>query len=439
MFLCAAFIIRVRVAQLRLIIFFIEEKRAGKVDKINLCMLAPEFLPVWGGTGSYTIELIKSLPKNVDVHVVTLKRDLPGMSHSTFGENELRSIFKRDIQVHPVSSSKETFFYNLPFQMACYKEIPRLHKEFNFDIIHSHLCHMPDVFLQILHGIHVPTVLTVHGTIQSLRAHALLARSMFGDLESSEDSILRFYPIIRFLQQKYVKRVSRLIAVSDMTRKLALEDLNVRKEKVTLVYNGVDTELFRWPPDEQLEKKYSEPTVVYVGRLIAKKGINILIDAMPEVLKKFKDTQFLFIGSGNISAYKKIIRSKGIPDKNFSFLGHLGYFERQKILQKTTVFVNPSFFENCSISILEAMSCGCSVVACNVGGNPELIESGQNGLLVPAFDRKKLSASILSLLENETFNKSISRNARKTVEEKFSSIKSAKETCAVYDQTLSNQ
>ena len=110
-----------------------------------------------------------------------------------------------------------------------------------------------------------------------------------------------------------------------------------------------------------------------------------------------------------------------------------------KIVREATVFVNPSFFENCSLSVLEAMGCGSAVVASNVGGNPEVIETGKNGLLVPAFDDKSLAKSIISLLENENFNKEIGKEARRTVERSFSSTTFAEETYNVYRQIFNSQ
>jgi len=402
-------------------------------------MLAAEFFPVWGGTGSYIIELIKSLPKSVDIHVVTLKRNIVGMHFKEYSGDEINSILNREIQIHYVSQAKETFLYNLPFQLACLRKIPNLHREYRFDITHSHLTHMPDVFLKLIGRNSIPTVLTIHGTIQMLREHALLARSMFGGLEASEESILRFYPFIRILEQSYVERVNRLIAVSKATTEFVVTQLGVEREKISLVYNGVDTKLFSFPTKSQIQKKYSKPTVVYIGRLISKKGINVLIDAMPYVLRSCPETRFIFVGGGNISLYKETLVNMGIPPRNFSFVGHVGYFGRASILQEATVFVNPSFFENCSISILEAMSCGCAVTACNVGGNPEIIESGRNGLLVPAFKNKPLSDSIVSLLKDEDYNKSICFKARKTIEEKFSSENFGRETYKIYQQVLKKQ
>jgi len=401
-------------------------------------MLAPEFFPVWGGTGSYIVELIKFLPRNVNIHVITLKRNVPGMAKNSSESSDIRLIIDRPIEIHYLSASRETFFYNLPFQIACFAKIPSLNKKYKFDIIHSHLCHMPDVFLRLFNRIRVPTVLTVHGTIQMLRDHALMARSFFSDLESGEESILSFYPIIRLLQQNYVKHVSRFIAVSDATKKLALEHLRIEEEKIDVIYNGVDTKIFSPPEKGELETKYSRHTVLYVGRMVSKKGIHILVKAMPKVLQVFPETRFIFVGGGNIPLYKRVIRKMGISKKNYSFLGHVGYFERPKIVREATVFVNPSFFENCSLSVLEAMSCGTAVVASNVGGNPEIIETGKNGLLVPAFDDKSLAKSIISLLENENFNKEIGREARRSVEKSFSSTTFAEKTYNIYEQILND-
>ena len=406
------------------------------MGQINLCMLAPEFLPVWGGTGAYAVELIKFLPRNVDIHVVTLKRDIPGMSENNFMNNNVNSIIERPIEVHYLSASRETFFYNLPFQIACLRHIPSLHKKHKFDIIHSHLTHMPDVFLQLLNKIRLPTVLTVHATIQLLRDYALKARSLFGDLELSESSVLWFYPIIKFLQQNYVKHVHRFIAVSRTDKELIMKDLNIEPRKISVVYNGVDVKLFCPPKESEAERRFLRPTVVFVGRMIAKKGVPVLIEAMPKVIQSSPETRFLFAGGGDIEAYRRIIGDMGIPRENFSFVGHVGYFERPELLREATVFVNPSIFELCSISILEAMSCGTAVVASDVGGNRELIKPGKNGLLVSSSDHKTLAESIVSLLEDEGFNRKIGMEARRTVEESFSARKCAEETYNIYRQML---
>lgn len=414
-------------------------KEGRDTDTMTLCMIAPEFIPVWGGTGSYTVELIKHLPKNVDIHVVTLKRSISGMSNSDLTSNSLDSIFDRPIETHYISTSKETFFYNLWFQATCLRKIPQLQRQYKFDIIHSHHCHMPDLFLQLLNQIRVPTVATVHSTIALIAKVNRLSGVPFEHMEQSEKYTLLFYPVLRFLERLYAKCVPRFIAVSNLCRKEIMKKLRVKAERISVIHNGVDTKLFSPPESDEMEKKYSRPTIVYMGRLIAKKGIHVLIKAMPEVIRNRPDAHFLFIGGGNIPVYVKMFEKMRIPKENFSFVGHVGYFARPRFLREATVFVNPSFFEHCSLSILEAMSCNTAVIASDVEGNREIITSGKNGVLTPVFNDKKLTESIISLLEDENLNKEIGREARRTVERSFSSEKCAKETYNVYKQILGSE
>lgn len=406
------------------------------MDSISLCLIAPEFLPVWGGTGSYVVELLKYLPKDVDVHVVTLKRRMPGMSENDLAQNDPKLVCKRDMTIHYISNAEETFFYNLGFQIACFREIPKLNKDFKFDVLHSQFGHMSDIFLQLVKKVRTPNVATVHGTLALLKEVATKVSASFSELEWSEKQVRLFYPALRTLELLYAKRVSQFIAVSDVTKQRIIKDLGVEPERIHTIFNGVDTKLFCVPSESEAEKRYSMPTVVYMGRMMAKKGIHVLIKAMPRILDKKPDTRFLFVGGGQLLFYREMVRKMGIPEENYSFVGHVGYYERAKILREASIFVNPSFFELCSLSILEAMSCGVSVVASNVGGNPEMIEKGKNGLLVPPNDHVTLARCIISLFEDENLNKMIGREARKTVEELFSSERCAEETCNVYKKIV---
>ena len=406
------------------------------MDTISLCLIAPEFLPVWGGTGSYVVELLKYLPEEVEVHVVTLRRQTPDASKNVSIKNDPKSVLNRDIDIHYISDAKDTFFYNLGFQFACFREIPKLHKEFKFDVLHSQFGHMSDILIQLAGKIRVPNVATVHGTIALLNEVSSKVSSHFSELERSERQVRMFYPQLRALELLYSKYVSQFIAVSKITKYRILKDLSVDPQRVCTVYNGVDPYLFKAPSKEETEKKYSEPTVVYMGRIMAKKGITVLIRAMPKILKEKPNVRFVFIGGGSILFYRDVIRRMKIPEKNFTFLGHLGYFERQEFLRTATVFVNPSFFELCSLSILEAMSSGTSVVASDVGGNPEIISSGKNGLLFSQSDHNELADDVIMLVKDENLGKEIGKQARRTVERSFTSEKCAKETYDIYRRMI---
>jgi glycosyltransferase involved in cell wall biosynthesis len=142
------------------------------------------------------------------------------------------------------------------------------------------------------------------------------------------------------------------------------------------------------------------------------------------------------VGGGNVVYYKELATKMGLPEKNICFTGYLGYFERSEILREATVFVNPSFFENCSISILEAMSSGVAVIASDVGGNPEIIHSGENGLLVPPNDSKSLANAVITLLADNDVNQKMCLKARYTIESSFSAEECAKNTFLTYKNIL---
>lgn len=110
-------------------------------------MLAPDFLPVWGGVGTYTVELIRNLPSNIEVHVVTLKRNGYNKNDSC-SDNSFSDSFGKNIHIHIISAANDTFIYNLKFQYACLRHVPSLIKEENIDLIHSHAAHMPDLLLK---------------------------------------------------------------------------------------------------------------------------------------------------------------------------------------------------------------------------------------------------------------------------------------------------
>ncbi len=405
------------------------------MKQISLCMIAPEFFPVWGGVGSYIIEIIKNMPKNVDVHVITLKRNIPGMSGSLMGEADLHTFFGRPIDIHYVATARETFFYNLAFQAKCLVEIPGLTKKYGFDILHSHLSFMPDVFLQLFHLVRIPTVVTTHSTIRMQTDATPLSASNLNRLEWSEINALFLLPIINSLQQKYVQHISKFIAVSNMTSDLLQKHLKVESEKITVIHNGVDPLLFSPSVNSHETEKHSTNTVIYMGRLMAKKGLNVLIKAVPKVLASVPDAKFIFAG-GDAVYYETLLKNIGVSNDNFEFIGHVGYYERPQNLRKANVFVNPSFFENCSISILEAMSCGLGVIASNVGGNPELIESGKNGFLTKPNNADELADHIVTLLKDENLCKSFGAQARKTIETSFTAQKCANETFDVYRRAI---
>ncbi len=138
------------------------------VETLNICMVSPDFFPVWSGIGTYLIELVKNLPPNIKLHLVTVERErIPG-SRKTDEDNANGSLaaVKGKVVIHNIAKAKGTFSYHLGFQAACFKTIPKLIREERIDLLHTNFPLMSDIFLSIAKIVKVPKVATIHSTIE---------------------------------------------------------------------------------------------------------------------------------------------------------------------------------------------------------------------------------------------------------------------------------
>ena len=171
---------------------------------MKICMLAPEFPPVWGGVGTYTFELTRHLPKNVEIHIVTPKRESFGMQKMSLDNKPIESILK-NVHIHYVSVANGSFIYNAAFQFACFRQVPKIIKDEKIDIIHSHQAHMPDLLL-MLRKLNANIVTTVHTTIKFQRTATTASHRNLSELENSERATYYLYPFLRVAEELYVKR-----------------------------------------------------------------------------------------------------------------------------------------------------------------------------------------------------------------------------------------
>ncbi len=398
-------------------------------------MLAPEFIPVWGGVGTYIIELIRSLPRNIEVHVVTPVREGFGAEKTTtFGSN-LSEYLKRDIHLNFICKASDTFAYNAKFQYACSKYVPKLLKEEHIDLIHSHTAHMPDLLLRL--NKRVPTVTTVHTTIQGQREGTRNSGMNFWDWEFSEKMTLLSYPFLRLAEYVYFLKDSFYITPSNWMRNhMRKKYSSLNSREIFVIPHGVDTELFS-PSDRK--KGQDERVVLFVGRLIALKGIQYLTRSMPSILKEHPGTLFIFIGSGNINACIKELENLKVPKDNYLFLGYKDRASLPKYYRNADLLVLPSLQENFPFTLLEAMACGVPSIVSDVGGSSEIVENNVNGLLIKRGSVKDIADAVIYLLDNPSVLEKVGREARKTVEQRFSSNIMALNTSSVYEQIINEK
>ncbi len=400
---------------------------------MNIAFLAPEFLPNWGGAGTYSIELVKYLSKKYNVHVITLNRKID--NGSAYNEERILDFFDNKIHLHTISTANDTFLYNASFQYACFKQLPKICKENCIDIVHADVPHMSDVILRLFRS-NKNTVTTVHTTIEGHKQGILASGLDFWEMDTSEKYTLALFPILKLIQNNYLKRSPTIITVSRWMKDILKK--NYRIEDVNVIHNGVDPELFS-PEKKNNEIKYidkSRPVVLFSSRMTVAKGAHYLIRAIPEIVKENSDVQFIFSGAGDREQWIKILEKEGVNRSNYSFLGYLDYSELAGLYAQASVFVVPSLYENLPIRILEAMSSQTAVVATNICAIPEAITHNENGILIPPANSDAIVDSITTLLHDKIYAEKLARNARKTVLKKFSWESIGKEIEKVYENVI---
>lgn len=184
-----------------------------------------------------------------------------------------------------------------------------------------------------------------------------------------------------------------IVCVSDATKDALTEQYGVPKEKITTVYNAVDTVRFR-----PTGAPKSPHTVVYVGRLDRRKGIEFLIRSLPLVRERIPDVRLLVGGKGAyLEKMKDLVRRLGIADR-VEFLGFVPEDRLNELYNQGECVVVPSMFEGFGITVIEALAAGTRVVGSDVDGIREILAGGKYGRLAPYGDFRALAEAIVAEL-----------------------------------------
>lgn len=237
------------------------------------------------------------------------------------------------------------------------------------------------------------------------------------------------------LQQRLLgRRLGRYVAVSDELAAQLHQRLRWPAERIDVVHNGVDFGGLRRERDPRLRATLTggreQPVIVTPARLDPDKGLDVLIEAAAQV----PDVRFAVAGDGpERDALTRRIAELGLEDRVLL----LGWRDDvASLLAASDLFVLPSRNEALSISVLEAMSAGCPVVATDVGGTSEAILDGETGLLVHPGDAGALARAISGLLADAEKRRALAASARDRAEREFSAAAMVSRTTAIYDELL---
>ena len=324
--------------------------------------------------------------------------------YATNDAKNIEEIKKKNVRIWALDLKNK---YNI-FSVIKIRNIIQREK---YDIIHVHL--FPASAIVALSSLFLKKsivyLFTIHSTFNRRR------------------SIKIFKIIDGLIYHRYVK----IICISKQVQNSLIKWVPKIKEKIEIIPNGIP--MNSKSNDNPLMKKYD---VLFVGRLVQQKGIIFLLEAVSILQKKYKKIiRVAVVGDGPLKKELiKICEELKIKD-SVEFLG----FQRDvdRIMRSSRVLVLPSLWEGFGLVLLEAMKNKLPIIATNVGGIPEIITDGHEGILVPKENPKILANSINRLLENSKLRNQFIQNAYKKVQNHYSIEKYTHNMFNLYSKMMS--
>jgi len=283
--------------------------------------------------------------------------------------------------------------------------IIKLLKYHPIKLIHAHWL-IPQSFLAVLalkisNKTQIPLLCTSHG----------------GDLFGLQDKIS--LKIKRWV----IKHSSSLTVVSNAML-IPLQQLNSQSiNKTHVIPMGTDL-TYQFIPRKNISRQSS--MLLFAGRLVEKKGVDILIRAIPEVLEKHSDIQLFIAGDGPEKKYLKKISKKLKLEQTIHFIGKQSHNELSILYNKATITIFPfqqakdGDIEGLGLVVIEALGCGCPVIAGNVPAVHDTIKDNITGIISEHKNSKRLAINIIKLLNSPEKRSSLAHNGREYAIKHFS-------------------
>ena len=207
--------------------------------------------------------------------------------------------------------------------------------------------------------------------------------------------------VIEQLVAQTLQKSAFVVTVSDELKERAIQ-LGIAREKCRTIHNGCDFSIFqqadRAAARADLKVSSDDELIVFTGRFVPLKGIRDLLEAVSLLASRRPHVRLVCIGEGPLDGEVRERASRADLKDHVTFTGPVNAHQIARWLAASNVFCLPSHSEGCPNVVIEALSCGRPVVASNVGGIPELLDS-RCGILVPPKDPEQLAHGLAKALD----------------------------------------
>jgi UDP-glucose:(heptosyl)LPS alpha-1,3-glucosyltransferase len=384
--------------------------------KLKIAFVLDKFLPSRGGERYFLFLMDELLKRGHQVHVCAAKLE---------GTDGRIAYHKIPVWKHPRSLRMLTFLRNSRLLVANHK----------FDVIHG------------TGGCFALNVLNPHGGVEKAYLKQEFA-SIDNRLYFAARWLKRHLSLYHYLELWIQKRlytgtsVKKVIAVSRMVKQQIITHFNLSEERIALVFNSVDLTRFtpanraRYRAAKRAELGIDDKDIVLfiLGNNYRLKGLKPLIRSVALLKRQFPDQRIklLVAGRGQIARYRWLARWLGVLD-SVLFLGSISNSEQY--YAAADIYVHPTFFDVCSLVVLEALASGLPVITTKFNGASEAIESDLAGaVLEDPGDVQALARAISRFLSHEAREKAIP--VARTMIEKYPLERNIADTLEVYYQIV---
>lgn len=389
---------------------------------LTVLMLSWEYPPrVIGGISPHVFFLSKNLVESgVNVHVVTC--DFPGAPSYEIIDG---------VEVHRIDSYKNpspdfaSWVYLMNMNMQ--KEAARIAKKANkkIDVFHAHDWLVATAGIGLKHVFRKPLLVTMHST----------------EIGRRDGLHTQTEKMIHETEAWLTYEAWKVICCSNYMVSHVGWAFGLPEDKLMMIPNGVNPQKnksFDKENCQNIRNKFALPEekiVLYVGRLVYEKGVQILVNAAPKILEKV-NTKFIIVGNGYMKEQlSDIVRSMNL-EKKIIFSGFIDEKELLQLQKCADVSVVPSLFEPFGIVALEAMAAGSPVVVSDTGGLSEIVDHDLNGVKVYPNNPDSLAWGVVKTLLDDKYRDKISKNAYDKILEKYNWKKIALQTKKIYKSVL---
>jgi len=319
--------------------------------------------------------------------------------------------------------SNPLYYLMIPFfLLGQLRAVVGLLRSEKFDLIHAHWL-IPQGFIAALSllitRLKIPLLCTSHG----------------GDLFALKGKGLQRL-------KRWVMGKSAALTVVSTAMKKTVVDMGVDPEKVEVIPMGVDLKgLFT--PDPSVQRKTDE--LLFVGRLVEKKGVQSLLEAMPNVMEKHPTVRLVLAGSGPVEQELRQQAQRLHLSERVDFLGMVAQTQLPALYQRATIAIFPFVVaksgdqEGFGLVQVEAMGCECPVIAGDLPAIHDIITHEENGLIFPSGNAQVLADAIIKLLDEPELRARLAGEGRKSVVQKFDWEIVAGKYAEVYNMLIREQ